>query len=312
MVNNKKQKGVAIIGTGEIGTALEFVLNKKGVEPGLWDIDAKKLKKVISFSRVINNAQIIFLCVPSWANREVAKKICNNISNNHQKIVITLSKGIEDKSLKTMEIVLKEELKNKADYGVLAGPMIAEEIKSGQPATGIIGLSDARWQAKIEKLFHGANLKIKFSNDLHGLAICSVLKNIYSLILGMADGYDFGVNVKSYLTVESYQEMKEVTKILSGKKETVEGLAGLGDLLATGWSNFSLNFTTGRNIILKNEKNCRSEGCVSISPISKLLGKNLKKFKILHSLKRIVLDKENAKKIFSKIEIFKNDIIWRI
>ena len=44
MVNNKEQKGVAIIGAGEIGTALEFVLNKKGVEPGLWDIDAKKLK----------------------------------------------------------------------------------------------------------------------------------------------------------------------------------------------------------------------------------------------------------------------------
>lgn len=304
MVNNKKQKSVAIIGAGEIGTALEFVLNRKGVAPDLWDRDTKKCKKATSFSKVIDNAQIIFLCVPSWANREIARKIYNNISNSHPKIVITLSKGIEDKSLKTMEIVLKEELKNRADYGVLVGPMIAEEIKSGQPATGIIGLSHVKWQTKIEELFQDTNLKIRFSNDLHGLAICSVLKNIYSLALGMADGCGFGVNVKSYLTVESYQEMKEIAEILDGKKETSEGLAGLGDLLATGWSNFSHNFTTGRNIISENEKNPRSEGCVSLPAISKLLGKNLKKFKILYSVKQIILDKENAKTFF-KVEMFK-------
>ncbi len=304
MINNKKQKSVAIIGAGEIGTALEFVLNENGVVLNLWDRDIKKCKKATSLSKVIDNAQIIFLCIPSWANREMARKICGHIKNNHEKIIITLSKGIEGKSLKTMEMVIKEELKNRADYGVLVGPMIAEEIKSGQPATGIIGLSHIRWQAKIEELFQGTNLKIRFSDDLRGLAICSVLKNIYSLALGMADGCGFGVNVKSYLTVKSYQEMKEITEILGGKKETSEGLAGLGDLLATGWSNFSHNFTTGRNIVLENEKNPSSEGCVSLSPISKLLGKNLKKFKILYSVKQIILDKENAKTFF-KIEMFK-------
>jgi glycerol-3-phosphate dehydrogenase (NAD(P)+) len=307
MINNKKQKGVAIIGTGEIGSALEFVLNNKGIIPDLWDRDTKKLKKTASFTKVINNAQIIFLCVPSWANREIAGKIYDNIKNHHKKIVITLSKGIEDKSLKTMEMVLKEELKNKVDYGILVGPMIAEEIKSCQLAAGIIGLSHKKWQAKIEELFHGSNLKIRFSDDFNGLAICSVLKNIYSLVLGMADGCGFGVNVKSYLTVESYQEMKKITEILGGKKETVEGLAGLGDLLATGWSNFSHNFTTGRNIILKNEKNPRGEGCVSIPPISKLLGSNLKKFKILYSLKQIILEKKDAQKTLFKIWVFRND-----
>ncbi len=300
MINNKKQKGIAIIGAGEIGTALEFVLNKKGIKPDLWDRDAKKLKKNISFSEVINNAQIIFLCVPSWSNREVARMIYDNVKNDHKKIVITLSKGIEDKSLKTMETVLKEELKNKIGYGILVGPMIAEEIKSGQPSTGIIGLSHKRWEIKIKSLFRNTSLKIRFSDDIRGMAICSVLKNIYSLALGMANGCGFGVNVKSALTVESYQEMKKITEILGGKKETCEGLAGLGDLLATGWSNFSHNFTAGRNIILKNEKNPQNEGCVSISPISKLLGSNLKKFKILYSLKQIILDKENAKKTLFK------------
>lgn len=307
MINNKKQKGAAIIGAGEIGIALEFILNHKGITPDLWDRDTKKLKRAASFAKVINNAQIIFLCVPSWANREIARKIYDNIKNHHKKIVITLSKGVENKSLKTMEAVLKEELKSRADYGILVGPMIAEEIKSGQPAAGVIALSNKKWRAKIEELFHGSNLKIRFSDDFHGLAICSVLKNIYSLVLGMAEGCSFGVNVKSYFTVESYQEMKKIIEILGGKKETVEGLAGLGDLLATGWSNFSHNFTVGRNIILKNEKNPRSEGCVSISPISKLLGNNLKKFKILYSIKQIILDEEDAKKTLFKIGIFKND-----
>lgn len=228
----------------------------------------------------------------------MVKRICKHIKKGQEKIIITLSKGIENKSLKTMEIVLKEELKNKADYGILVGPMIAKEIKSDQPTTGIIGLSHVKWQIEIEDLFRGTNLKIRFSNDLRGLALCSVLKNIYSLILGMADGFGFGVNIKSFLTVESYQEIKKITKILGGKKETSEGLAGLGDLLATGWSNSSHNFTTGRNIVLGKEKKFRGEGCVSLSPIVKLLGGQLKKFKILDSGKQIVLDKENAKKIF--------------
>ncbi len=295
--NNKKQKGVAIIGAGEIGTALEFVLIRKGIASDLWDRDTKKCKKATSFSKVIDNAQIIFLCVPSCTNREIARRIYDNIKNNHKKIVITLSKGIEDKSLKTMEIVLKEELKNKIDYGILVGPMIAEEIKSGQPAVGIIGLSHLRWQTKIEELFQGSNLKIKFSNDLHGLAICSVLKNIYSIAIGMVDGLGFGVNVKSFFTVKSYQEMKGLAEILGGKKETCEGLAGLGDLLATGWSNFSHNFTTGRNIILRNTKNPRSEGCASLPSISKLLGKDIQNYKILYSVKQIILDKKDAKTI---------------
>ena len=307
MINNKKQKAVTIIGAGEIGTAIEFVLNKKEVNPDLWDKDAKKSKKAISFSGAINNAQIIFLCIPSWANREVAEKIYNNSRDGQEKIVITLSKGIEEKSFKTMETVLKEELKNRADYGVLVGPMIAEEIKLGQPAAGIISLSNAKWQKGIEDLFQDTNLRIRFSDDLRGLAICSVLKNIYSLILGIADGSGFGTNIKSYLTIQSYQEMKEIVGILGGREETVEGLAGLGDLLATGWSSSSYNLATGRNIILKNGKKLRSEGIVSLAPITKLLGDNLEKFKILNCLKQIVLDGKDAQERFLKIEIFKNN-----
>ena len=292
-----KQPQAAIIGAGQIGSALASVMRKAGRAPALWDKDAGKLKGAEDFPRVVSNATIIFLCVPSWANREVARNILGCIESSQRRIIITLSKGIESESLKTMDEVLKDELGGRADYGVLVGPMLAEELLAGQPATVVFGVSHAEWKKEIRRLFHNTALRAEFSPDLHGLAVCSVLKNIYSLALGMADGLGLGVNVRSRLTLEAYGEMREITRFLGGKRETVQGLAGLGDLLATGWSSLSRNFTAGRDLVLKNERNLSSEGSVSLLPVSRLLGARLKRFRILYSIKQILMDKKDVRAI---------------
>ena len=309
MINSKKQKEIAIIGAGEIGTALEFILREKGITPILWDRDKKKLNRPTGFSEVINSAQVIFLGIPSWANRSVAKNIyeeLNKENDGNSRVVITFSKGLEKDSLKTMNVVLEEEARDKFDYGILVGPMIAEEIKLGQPTVGVAGLSCGKWETKLEELFRDSNLKIYFSDDLSGLAICSVLKNIYSLALGIADGAGFGANVKSYLTIKAFQEMKAITVMLGGDRKTCEGLAGLGDLLATGWNNYSYNFTTGRRIALREEKDSHSEGYVSFLPLMEILGKRFENFDILVLLKKIILEKKDAQETLKK-GLFKKD-----
>ena len=294
---------VVIIGAGEIGTALDYIIRKKGIEPVIWDKDSSKIKQPLAFSEAMKNASIIFICAPSWVNREIAKNIYENTTEN-QKIVITLSKGLEENSAKTMDEVFAEELRGKADFGILVGPMLAEELKLDQPTAGVIGLSDRKWRPTLKKLFLKTNLKIQFSDDIRGLALCSVLKNIYGLALGMADGFGLKANAKSVLTVEIFKEMEKVIRSLGGDKKTVSGLAGLGDLLATAWSDLSYNFSTGRDIAIKGEKCPRSEGCVSIGQIKKLIGAVFQKFRILSVLSEIILEGKDARETFFKI--FKN------
>lgn len=296
----KTKEKITILGAGEIGSALDYIIRKKGIEPVIWDKDSSKLRQPLIFSEAIKDASIIFLCVPSWVNREVARSIRENTAGD-QKIVITLSKGLEENSAKTMDEVLAEELKDRADFGILAGPMLAEELKKDQPAAGVIGLSNKKWRPNLRKLFSKTNLKVQFSDDIRGLALCSVLKNVYSLALGMADGFGLGANTKSFLTVEIFKEMEKIVKHLGGNKKTARGLAGLGDLLATGWSSLSHNFSTGRSIAAEGEKCPRSEGCVSVGQVKKLLETIPQKFEIFNMLSGVILEGKDARETFFKI-----------
>ena len=86
-----------------------------------------------------------------------------------------------------------------------------------------------------------------------------------------------------------------------GRKETVEGLAGLGDLLVTGWSGLSFNHRAGQRIIIEKISSPRSEGCIALPSMAKIVGKDLKKFPVLHTLKKIIVDHYDAKKTFLTI-----------
>lgn len=297
-----KNEKIAIIGAGKIGKAIEYLLKKSRYPVFLWDRDKSKIRGKFDFSEAVSGASVIFICVPSWSNREIAEKI-GKIRTKEKRIVVTLSKGIEESSGKLMPDVLREVLRGRAGFGVLGGPMLADEIREGQPTGGVLALSSPAWKKRLQGIFSGTNLKLEFSSDLKGIAVCSVLKNIYSLALGMADGLGLKANAKSLLTVLACREMEEIVRELGGKTETFRGLAGFGDLLTTGWSRTSHNYKTGLDIIKSGGKCQRSEGCVSLPLVAKILRKNVKNYKILDVLFRIIVKNENAKKTF--FEIFK-------
>ncbi len=317
---------VLIIGAGNIGQAIGKVISKNA-SIGYWDKDPAKIKGERDLDKAIQKARIIFLCTPSWTIRGIARQIVRAVGSRSQdsdsdkknqrpetkdpgpKLVISLSKGIEDNSAKLPCEILKEELGGKADSGVLAGPMIAEELNKGEPTVAVMGLDHARWHKPLTALFDGTSLSLTFSDDLKGLSLCSALKNIYAVGLGMAEGLKEETNMKSVITEKALNEMLEIVPLLGGKKETVTGLAGLGDLLTTGWSEKSYNFSVGEKLarsdkdpakkpISKTQKP-KSEGTVSIGGIAQLLGTNTRKYPLLQAIKGIIEGRKAPKELIA-------------
>ncbi len=289
-------KKIAIIGVGEIGKALGFVFEKNtSLLVEYWDKDSSKIPVKKELSEVVSGADFLFLCIPSWAVRDAVLGVLSFIKKDA--IVVCLSKGIEKDSKKTMNEVLAELLPNEQNFLLLNGPMLAEEIAAEGFSAGMAASKKEENFEKIKPLFKNSNIKLEYSKDVYGVALCGVLKNIYALLLGMADGLKATDNRKGYLVSKATNEMASIVKILGGKKETAFSVAGLGDLIATGFSECSHNWCTGCKIA-KGNKDATSEGTNSLSVILNILKDRANEFLILKTLDKIVNKKEDPSLIF--------------
>ncbi len=290
-------KKIAIIGAGDIGKALGGVFEKNtGFLVGHWDKDSSKMPVKKEISELVSGADFLFLCIPSWVVRDAVLELLNYFKKDT--ILVCLSKGIEKDSKKTMDKVLKEILPAGQDFALLGGPMLAEEIKAGKFSAGVLASEKEEIFEKIKLLFENSNTKLEYSKDIYGVALCGVLKNIYTLLLGMADALDLADNRKGYLVAKAVNEMAEIIELLGAKRETAFSVAGLGDLIATGFSECSHNWSTGCKIA-KGEKDASSEGTNSLLVILDILKEKASEFPILIILDRVVNDKEDPKLIFN-------------
>jgi glycerol-3-phosphate dehydrogenase (NAD(P)+) len=286
---------VVIIGAGEIGRAIGKILHKKKIKPVFWDKDPSKVPNQKPLAEIIPGADFLFLAVPSWGIREAIINILPYLKK--KTIVISLAKGIEAKTRKTTDELLKTVLPANQKFALLSGPMIAEELTKGRAGAAVIAAEQKAACKKIAGLFKKTNLGIEYSNDLRGVALAGALKNIYAVLFGMADGLRWGDNQKGRLASTAVGEMAEIIKTLAGKKETAYGTAGLADLIATGYSPYSRNRQAGEKLV-KTDKRClKSEGFSSLAPLINLLRKRKEQFPLLLALEQVVVKNRNPKKI---------------
>lgn len=287
---------IAIIGYGEIGRALHRLLRDKTfLDIEVWD----KKDREGGLERVVSMADVIFLCVPSWCARAALENIKKYLSK--KSLVVCLSKGIEEKTLKTVDLVLGEVLGSKQSFAILSGPMLAEELVSNKKGFAVLASKNSKCLAIILDIFKGANLKIKYSKDIRGVALCGVLKNIYSLGLGICDGLNLGSNSKGKLSVEAIREMVAIVGYLGGKKESVLGEAGIGDFVATAFSGFSRNREVGETLAKTGICCLESEGYKSVDSLITLIGKKYLEFPFITAIKLIVLDNKKPIDSFSDL-----------
>lgn len=280
-------KTVGFVGGGEIGSALAGVFEKEGKKTLIWDIEPDK-RTVESFETLVKESDLIVLAVPAKVNREVAKEITKNTSPDKKLLVLSVAKGVE-KGFVTVDEVLEQEAQGKFDYGLLYGPMLAHEIASGKGAFAVAGLSNSGWREAL-KLSVGCKFRIEFGEDLRSITVSGVLKNIYALGLGIADGLDLGFNFKGMMTSKSLQEMGVILKQLNLNPECLHSPAGIPDFFATGWSGESFNYRIGKALAegILDEEHAKGEGVNAVREIEAKV--DLNETLILAAIRNIVIN----------------------
>ena len=211
-----------------------------------------------SLEAVAEQCRIIFPVVPSSNFREMMKSLAPFLHPDH--ILIHGTKGldipgdlmdVEDDSLvytrknvHTMsEIIRKESCVVRV--GCLAGPNLARELADKQPAATVVASHFNEVIEEGQRLLKSDRFQVYGSQDLIGIELTGVLKNVLAIASGALSGLGFGENARGLLISRGLVEMIYLGKVLGGNMEAFIGLAGIGDIVATCTSPLSRNFTVG-------------------------------------------------------------------
>jgi len=212
----------------------------------------KKIELTDNLSLALKDAEIILLVVATSGIRPVCEQI-KAIGLEKNQILVNLSKGLELPSLKRMSEVVLEVLPD-INFAVLSGPTLAREIIEGRPTLASIASSDIEIAKKVQKLLNVPSLFRLYANsDLIGVELGGSLKNVIAIASGFATSMGLGDNLRGSLLTRGMAEMVRVSVALGAKPQTLYGLSGMGDLIATASSPYSRNFTVG-SMIAKGKK----------------------------------------------------------
>lgn len=290
---------IAIMGAGKLGSALRLVLAERPVEVASWDVDESKMPEAMSLEEALAGAQAVLMCLPSWHMREAAKMIAPHIPAGVG--VWSLAKGLEERTnLLTVEI-LEEELGEGVLVGALSGPMLADELVAGKIGAGVAGCFKVGMGEELREAFAGTNLQVEVSEDRPGVAWGGVLKNVYAMGLGMVEGLELGDDMRGWFVAKAAGEMGEIMAELGGKAETALTVAGIGDLIATGFSKHSRNYTVGRELAIAGTCETVSEGHQSLPQLLERLDGGIERWPLLQVVKTVAVDCEPAREVFDTL-----------
>jgi glycerol-3-phosphate dehydrogenase (NAD(P)+) len=274
---------VAFVGGGSFGTALAIHLSKKGIVTKIWDRNdvtvtnintlrenlkylpkvkiAENISASTSLEETLKNCKFVVLSVPSFAIRDICRKVEPYIYDDT--VIISIAKGIETESGKRLSEVIEEELPNNTSV-ILSGPSHAEEVAVDIPTVVAVTSKNMEKARIVQDLFMTNKFRVYTNEDIIGIEIGGAVKNIIALAAGISDGIGYGDNTKAALMTRGMSEILRIGESLGGKKETFSGLTGMGDLIVTCTSLHSRNRRAG---ILIGEGYTPEEACKKVGMV---------------------------------------------
>jgi glycerol-3-phosphate dehydrogenase (NAD(P)+) len=260
---------VAVIGAGSWGTAFAAIAADQGIDTTLWarreelaeaistrhqnpeylpDIDLPPaLAATHDLQKAVETASVVVMGVPSHAFRSILGEVVPHLSVDVP--VVSLTKGIEQDSLKRMSEVMEEEASlGPSRVAVLSGPNLAKEIARRQPSATVVACADVEQATRLQDLFMAPYFRVYTNPDVVGCELGGAMKNVIAIAAGMAQGMGFGDNAKASLITRGLAEIARLGSKLGGNPLTFAGLAGMGDLVATCVSPLSRNRTVGEQL----------------------------------------------------------------
>ena len=251
----------AVVGSGAWGTALAIRLLENGHDVTMWtfekdlipqmererrnirlpDVKLPESLKISGDYACVAAAKLVVVATPSFPIRGVCRGIAPWLDEDA--IMVSVTKGLEDGSQKRMSQVVEEETGRPTV--VLTGPSHAEEVAIGLPTGCLSAHKDKEKAEFVQEAFMSDTFRIYTSPDPVGAELGGALKNVIALCAGVTDGLGFGDNTKAMLMTRGLTEIARLGVALGAQKDTLAGLAGVGDLIVTCTSMHSRNRRAG-------------------------------------------------------------------
>ena len=257
---------ITVLGAGNWGTAFARILSKNKHEIVIWTIEedvfrdinenhvnTKYLKGVNlpesiraerDLGSAVSKADFIVMAVPSHIVSIVSKQLAEFYKNQP---IIDLAKGFEPNIFLRMSETIKKEIPS-ADVIALSGPSIANEVALDIPTSVSIAGDNKETLKLAKEILESENFHVFPNNDIIGVEMGGILKNVIAIAGGMSDGLGFGCNTKSAIITNGLKEMKRIGVSLGAKEETFFELSGIGDLIVTSISEDGRNRTLGEKL----------------------------------------------------------------
>lgn len=272
---------IAVLGAGSWGGTLARSLTLSGKEVRLWSRDEKKIEQIkrtrkldkplaIEFpesmmltsdlDECLDSCNIIILACTSQSMRSLALALKSKMKSaalaggargasgqEARPLLVSAAKGLESESFLRMSEVLQEIL---PEYPALSlsGPNLAFEILRGLPTASVIACKDEAKARLAQNLLNTPGLRLYSNADIIGVELGGSFKNVIAIAAGALDAMALGTNAKAALLTRGLAEMTRIAVTMGAKAQTMAGLAGLGDLMATCSSEHSRNYRLGRLI----------------------------------------------------------------
>ena len=256
---------IAVLGAGAWGTALALSLARRGGHQlSLWahspahaeDLadSGENLRYLPGFilpadvrvtaklDDAIRGAEVILCVTPAQAMRSVMEGLAPTLKPGQ--ILLSASKGIEERTFLRMAQIAAEHAPDNA-FGTLGGPSFAQEVAAGMPTAITIATEYADLGKRLQDDFSSASLRVYRNEDVIGTELGGALKNVIALAAGVVTGLELGANSGAALITRGMAEITRLAMACGGRRETLAGLAGMGDLVLTCTGGLSRNRTVG-------------------------------------------------------------------
>ncbi len=286
---------VAVLGAGSWGTTFAKILADGGADVVLWarrpelarEITEgrrnsdylpginlpRNLRSTSRLAEALTGAEQVYVSIPSQSLRDNLAAIAPHLGPST--VVVSLMKGVEKGTgLRMSEVIAQGLPIDENLIAVASGPNLALEIAKEQPTAAVVSSASLETAQAVAMAATNRYFRSFVNTDVIGTEFGGVLKNLIAVAIGIVDGVGYGENTKASIITRGLVEMTDFAVAYGAKAETLAGLAGLGDLIATCESSLSRNNTAGRLLgqgysfteVVK-QMNQTAEGLASVAPI---------------------------------------------
>jgi len=258
-------RSVTVLGAGSWGTALAVHLGRVGHEVRLWARDPSLVAEMAlrranavylpditlppsvavthDLRDAVGDAELVVSAIPSHGCRDVVRQAAPLLRPHA--VVVSATKGLEVDTMLRVSEIIAQEIGPSHPIVVLSGPSFAVEVARERPTAVLVASQDAPAIEMVQHEFRGPYFRLYASDDVIGVEIGGALKNIIAIAAGVVEGLGLGHNALAALITRGLAELTRLACAAGGRRETLAGLSGLGDLVLTCTGALSRNRHVG-------------------------------------------------------------------